>query len=159
MPINPTLNRDIIQRLRFDADRFESVIGGPGVARFLVNNGRAYDRIANELPKPGIPNGCFYNAMALAMDTALTYVEGVARRQNSPLDLEHAWCVDTDGRIYDPTWDPPGIAYFGVPFCTEYVKFRFNRQYETRKTVGSLILTGDTGFDLVGGTAEGWEAR
>lgn len=159
MRINPTLNQDIIHRLRFDADRFESVIGGPGVARFLVDNGRAYDRIADELPKRGTPNVCYYNAISLALDAGLTYVEGMAIFPGGQLLVEHAWCVDAEDQVHDPTWEQPGLAYFGVPFAIEYVRHRLYQQYETRNgLVGSLISAGDDEFALLNGTAEGWKA-
>jgi len=57
---------------------------------------------------------CFKNAFALASSNpgGLAYVEGLALTSGIP--LHHAWCVDRDGNVSDPTWPDLGQAYFGV---------------------------------------------
>ena len=58
---------------------------------------------------------CFKNAFALANSNpnVLAYVEGLALTSGIP--LHHAWCVDRDGNVIEPTWRPDlGQAYFGV---------------------------------------------
>ena len=32
----------------------------------------------------------------------------------------HAWCVDQQDRVVDPTW-PHGVAYFGIVFRWDYM--------------------------------------
>jgi hypothetical protein len=65
----------------------------------------------------GVKKECFRNALLLAIDNSdLTYVEGWA---TSIIPLEHAWCVDYDGNVVDPTWDDEvDRAYFGVAIPT-----------------------------------------
>lgn len=56
---------------------------------------------------------CYKNALELAASNkTLKYVEGYA---NNLIVCEHAWCVDADGKVVDPTWrDPEKCQYLGV---------------------------------------------
>lgn len=72
-------------------------------------------------------HNCYGNASHLAFDNPeLTYVEG---KVHSIIPIDHAWCVDQDGVVIDPTLTaldhegkPRACEYFGVPFRTEYVR-------------------------------------
>ena len=46
----------------------------------------------------------------------VAYVEGMAL---SVIPVEHAWCVDPDDRVVDPTWEGGGSAYFGAEFSLD----------------------------------------
>jgi hypothetical protein len=35
--------------------------------------------------------------------------------------LPHAWCVDNDNAVVDPTWDEAEF-YFGIPLEVEFVR-------------------------------------
>jgi hypothetical protein len=63
---------------------------------------------------------CFGNCLHLAMKgTGLRYAEGLAVPADAGaagFPIHHAWCVDEDGRVLDPTWRTPGLVYFGVLF-------------------------------------------
>lgn len=87
----------------------------------LAMAGRCFDQIAPEPPARGPMKECFRNAGWLSRTTRLHYVEGYAVRGRLMLPLAHAWCVDDDGRVYDPTW-PDGTDYFGVVFERERVE-------------------------------------
>lgn len=95
------------------------------IEHFVLENGQAYEW--HPLPKKysnkkkyGTIKQCFANATALSFDfPELTYVEGYA---STVIPTQHAWCVDSEGRVIDPTWRvedreekyyPHG--YFGVP--------------------------------------------
>jgi len=66
-------------------------------------------------------------------DSRLTYVEGYVFVYG--VAIQHAWLVDADGFVIDPTLtdndDGRVNGYFGVPFITEYVRkaCRSNRMY------------------------------
>lgn len=71
------------------------------------------------------PNYCFFNCwyMSLVFDD-LTYYEGFAFQGLLP--VHHAWCVDPDGLVVDPTWRMKNYKlpenqwdYFGVGFDSE----------------------------------------
>jgi hypothetical protein len=70
---------------------------------------------------------CYENAFRLASRTkAFHYVEGIAL---GIMPLHHAWCVDQDGNVIDPTWairdqgdKPYGQAYFGVELSLDEVR-------------------------------------
>jgi hypothetical protein len=75
-----------------------------------------------ELPaavKRGTIGHCFENAAKLALaDEDLTYVEGFAvPGEMGMFPLHHAWVVDEDDNVIDPTWSMPEHgSYFGVKF-------------------------------------------
>jgi hypothetical protein len=58
---------------------------------------------------------CCSNALAAALLYDLDYCEGYAYKEGL-IPVEHAWCVDLDGKVVDPTWDDEGrgVAYFGI---------------------------------------------
>lgn len=84
---------------------------------------------SQELPKPykyRKQKLCFQNAYQLADSTYnLTYVEGVATIGLVP--VHHAWCVDGNDMVIDPTWRPDNHfkykdwAYCGIKFNIEFV--------------------------------------
>jgi hypothetical protein len=86
-----------------------------GYPRMLLALGHSFT--AQALP-PTVERGtvgqCFANAGLLAVDNPeLTYVEGLA--DCGFLPTAHAWCVDREGRVIDPTWrDCATAAYFGI---------------------------------------------
>ena len=79
------------------------------------------------LPK-GVRRGqmkaCYENAARLvARRPALRYVEGYAIPQIDDfrgIAVQHAWAVDPEGRVVDPTWpEPERSAYVGLVFPTQ----------------------------------------
>jgi len=99
---------------------------------YVLAKGQLWHRQGWTLPdrvKLMTPKHCFDNAYRLATRRkGLRYVEGYYA--TSILPLPHAWCVDADGRVIDPTWrrldQPPYDAdvpsYFGVVFPLEVVQ-------------------------------------
>lgn len=83
---------------------------------------------------------CFSNAQKLLFKKPgeYTYVEGYACSGSLAVQLpmHHAWVVDDEGNVIDPTWDDDQrSAYFGVPFKTSYVLEKFR----SAKQVSSLL--------------------
>ena len=69
---------------------------------------------------------CFLNATHAALEHRdLTYVEGFA--YNGILPIHHAWLVDEDGVVHDPTWasmqgrEGDADIYIGIPFKTDWL--------------------------------------
>ena len=91
------------------------------VEDLLLQHGREWQPAADQ--DSGIPDmetfpkHCFDNAFKMAVFSGgkLAYVEGYA------LDIiptEHAWCVNSDGLVIDPTWhrhaNGIGKEYYGI---------------------------------------------
>ena len=132
---------------------------GPNLPNdFMLAHGREYAFNAESFAGPRAERKqCYANATHLALyNNDLTYVEGYVSIHGVP--IEHAWCVDADGVVVDPTIEDVGqvLAYFGVPFKTEYVKraiimndvYGLLDWYYARKTCGALYRLGlDEGQD------------
>jgi len=77
---------------------------------------------AQSLPqniKHGSPKQCYWNCQEIAFKRRnLTYVEGYAIAPQVSIPVAHAWLLTREGDVIDPTWNPPGIIYIGVPFTT-----------------------------------------
>ena len=85
---------------------------------FILHNGREMQ--VNPTVKTlrrGKMKECFKNAYELALHEGLIYCEGYAL---SIIPTLHAWCIDKDGNVIDPTWTD-GKEYFGIPFDLEIV--------------------------------------
>lgn len=100
-----------------------------GFAEALLKNGRAFQTAP--LPKgvkPGHQGMCYMDAFQLAdRRPDLTYVEGHVTTFDVP--IEHAWTVDQNGTVVDPTLGRRATAkdwasreYFGIPFNIDYVR-------------------------------------
>lgn len=80
----------------------------------------------------GEPKSCFMNAsLAMLADDSLDYCEGVAIAANITLPFLHAWAVDADGNVVDPTWDnPEKCRYYGVRYDRKkYTRHIFKTQF------------------------------
>ena len=93
---------------------------------FLLAHGRDYAIGPHSYALPrGEQGQCFMNATHLALDLPhLTYVEGKVACHG--IGIDHAWCVDEEGIVVDPTirdgHDGHISDYFGVPFKTPYLR-------------------------------------
>ena len=89
-------------------------------ARFILAAGNVSDaRLLSHAYRAGEKQACFHNAFALARaHPELTYCEGLAL---NVFPVEHAWCLDPDGRVADNTWGQGPAAYAGVAFDTKFV--------------------------------------
>lgn len=57
-----------------------------------------------------------------AGDTGIRYAEGYAMDAELPIPMQHAWLVDEDNKVIDPTWrDTTDNLYFGIVFETSFV--------------------------------------
>ncbi len=86
----------------------------------LLAIGVEYSCLPSPIKVPrGKPKACFENAFWLAMERPeeLTYVEGFALAM---MPVHHAWVVDSENRVIDPTWKG-GSEYLGIPFDRDYL--------------------------------------
>lgn len=87
----------------------------------VLELGRSWELGREEsIPSRGERKLCFMNAFQLAQRYAdLTYVEGFAQ---SVWPMLHAWVIDANGHVIDPTWDyQPEREYFGIAFDIDWV--------------------------------------
>ena len=90
---------------------------------FVLQNGQIHIPQKFDFTKfegiPSTPRECFRNAWYLAESYDLIYVEGMAHGVFPTL---HAWCIDSNLNVYDPTWkNPEESMYYGVRFNDEYI--------------------------------------
>lgn len=134
------LEKALYEKLLGHVEFLESCEPNFGHAAALAKYGRRF------LPRPidgvrfntGPKGACFKNATAEALArTDVFYVEGYAIEERVPVPVQHAWLVNGEGSVIDPTWGSrQGSAYFGIPFTQQFV-------------ASSLTLTGDTAGILV----------
>lgn len=99
-----------------------------GMEDFLLQHGRFWTpaTLPSHIPQM-TPKMCFENCFKLASRRKnLRYVEGIAM---GVIPIHHAWVVDEDNNVIDPTWasikdgSPAiGSAYFGVTFPLTLVR-------------------------------------
>lgn len=108
----------------------------------ILEKGVAFREFGDELPK--MESGwCFSNAREIAMaDDSYTYCEGYGC---SVLPLHHAWLVDSDDRVVDPTWghlyDPTG--YRGIRFSRDQLELHEDPEWSSVffvPTANSILL-------------------
>ena len=105
------------------ANYLQFIAGYSPQAKFLQAHGVAFTPNEHSYKgKRGKKHQCFANAAHEALNKNRIYVEGYITCHGLP--LEHAWTIDNEGNMFDPTLKPPCDSidgYFGVPFKTEYL--------------------------------------
>ena len=87
---------------------------------------------------------CYQNAWYLAEERGWEYVEGYATTTELGIPLMHAWCINEDGDVVDPTWSD-GENYVGVVIPTEIAR-DVMAQTEHYSVLGNLwMYRGDVG--------------
>ncbi len=101
------------------------------VDSFVLAHGHEWENTHGPLPA-GVKQAklglCYMNAYQLAdaQPDKYTYVEGFATASGIPMG--HAWTVDNEGKVVDPTWGgrkdafTANAAYVGVAFPLEKVR-------------------------------------
>lgn len=104
---------------------FKKLGGYYNMEEFVYRNGRLF-KIKPHNIKRGPMKECYRNAALLSIqDPKYYYVEGYAM---GIIPAMHAWCIDKDKNVIDPTW-PDGREYFGVVFKESYL-FKHMEKYK-----------------------------
>lgn len=116
---------ELKERLEQESAGWRAMNANPGawlMQEFVVRKGRVYPArsLPSKFPKME-PRFCFSNAASLMKRRRnLRYCEGFAARPDWPIVFHHAWVVDTEDGIIDPTLDDPTeYEYVGVPYTRE----------------------------------------
>ena len=116
-----------------------------GLEELVLECGRVME--PKPLPKnikPGQPSFCYANCQRLVLkNRSLTYVEGYAMAQDVSIPLQHSWLLDANGYVIDPTWQPFGCCYLGIPLATSWVKSIWNSRKQKGRTDELSILQGN----------------
>ena len=88
-----------------------------------LENGISWDK--SRFEKYGEIGDCHFNAMQMALQHSWLYAEGWAVFAEGLHPQEHAWCVDGEGNVIDPTW-ANGHDYFGVVFELDFALYVTN---------------------------------
>lgn len=92
----------------------------PPFIQILVEHGtRMYAKQVPRITGKSPMGQCYRNSALLAIDGGLTYCEGFAMKEGL-IPMEHAWLIDRDGKVIDPTWEGNN-EYFGVAFREDFV--------------------------------------
>lgn len=85
----------------------------------ILTKGSFYETVSTDWSggfTPMKPKECFSNAVELALKNDFLYCEGIAVSSDLMFPIHHAWCVDTEGEVIDPTWRRPKekiVRWFG----------------------------------------------
>lgn len=93
--------------------------------RLILETGKPFLHRVEPPPFKGKPKSCFQNCLqGLWNHKNLYYCEGFAITDNVSIAASHAWLLNDDSEVIDPTWTGKmftGCAYFGVVFHTDFV--------------------------------------
>jgi hypothetical protein len=94
--------------------------------------------------KHGSPQQCYWNCQELVSKRKnLTYVEGYGLAPQVSIPVAHAWLLTPEGDVIDPTWNPPGTVYLGVPLSSEWVKSFLESRIQRTNTQNFSIFEGN----------------
>lgn len=89
---------------------------------------------------------CFKNALTYASHNRLRYAEGYITSARLPITIEHAWVLDADGGVIDPTLrKSKGTEYMGVTMEPQQawdMIFDRGRKFPDRGDYYGVLFTG-----------------
>ena len=94
-----------------------------GFDELILNCGREMELDENSSIEQGIPKNCYWNCQQLvSKQPELIYCEGFAVSQNLGFPVPHGWLLNSTGKVVEPTWESPCVAYLGVAFSWNWVR-------------------------------------
>jgi hypothetical protein len=94
-----------------------------GFEELVLDCGRTMQPDENSSSERGRPKSCYWNCQQLVSKRPeLIYCEGYALTEDVGFLIAHAWLLNSEGKVLEPTWESPGEAYWGVAFSYEWVQ-------------------------------------
>lgn len=110
--------------------------GAPLKYQFIRDHGQIFTpTFTHPLVGTARKGECFLNAYK-GMNRQLRYCEGWATSLSLGIAIEHAWLLDKNDQVVDPTW-ADGKEYFGVAFA-ELAVYRLTAMTGYHGIFGSL---------------------
>jgi hypothetical protein len=126
MPEQVQPDPEMLEELRGFVSRmaeFENVFGACGA---ISRYGQAFSPRTSPTRwlRLGGARDCFNNATRYAaVRDDVVYAEGYALEPDLPIPVHHAWLIDVDGQVIDPTWkETADHVYFGIPFKQQFLR-------------------------------------
>ncbi len=121
---------NLLEFLNQQADLFDSIykkstLNRKSSQQLILENGLPFLKRITPSPFTGKPKSCYQNCTsALLKYPELSYCEGFAISNEVSIIIAHAWLVDCNSFVVDPTWneDFTDCTYFGVVFANEFVR-------------------------------------
>jgi hypothetical protein len=119
----------LITILQQRAEIFNKVNKNPdflykGVDNLVLAYGQPFTKQIKS-PFQGEPKSCFQNCYQALYDfPELSYCEGFAVKNHLGIPIIHAWLVNNNLEVVDPTWTKEGLencTYFGVVLTEDFV--------------------------------------
>lgn len=125
------LHAELIEEIKSHVEQFAALERSFGPSIAVLKYGSSFKPLAGR-PRwlnLGQARDCFNNATAYAaVRDDVLYAEGYALEPELPLPVQHAWLVDRQGNVMDPTWkDTRDHAYFGIAFKQEFVREQLSK--------------------------------
>lgn len=89
----------------------------------------------------GVSGHCHYNCLELLnIYPEFIYCEGYGFPKRIGIGLSHAWLIDKNNKIVDPTpsWHEPETVYYGIAFNYDWI---LNLYIERQKKFGKYYLS------------------
>ena len=133
-------HKELVGELIQFLNQLQCVENADGATSLILKYGRDFRALVNTPPwlQIGEPHQCFSNAAAQAIAREdVFYAEGYALEPELPIPIQHAWLVNSEGWVIDPTWKTTkGHMYFGMVFSRRFVTKMLG---QTRGEAGILV--------------------
>lgn len=103
----------------------KSINPSKNIQRLILENGQSFLKRIKPSPFKGQPKSCYQTCFqALWNYPELSYCEGFAISNEVPIPIAHAWLIDDNSQVIDPTRneDFTDCTYFGVVFTEKFVR-------------------------------------
>jgi hypothetical protein len=120
------LELEMLEELRAFVSQMAELENVFGACAAISRYGQAFSPRTSPTPwlRMGEARDCFNNATRYAaVRDDVVYAEGYALEPGLPVPVHHAWLIDADGHVIDPTWkETADHVYFGIPFKQKFLR-------------------------------------